>query len=408
MNLRFAGKVVLVVLAVMLAALPLLLGCGGGETEENTIVIGWPGDQTGPSAGAFKEVFWGMEDYLAEMDPIDGLEIRMEVYDTRLDYGRTPIGYEWLVNQGMDLCMLYSVAMSLGIKGRFAEDKIPAVSFTVDPETRTTEYMYGVAPDYQFEGEYLITYLAKDWWETRGMTRPIRIGILSQPSSAMTDAMWEGFDLGMAANPGKCELVKVTAPMTQTAFVSEVAALKNCDVIIITMVGTAGPMFMKEALLRGYQGRWVGSTASLLGVWTLTRSLLTPQELDGLIVPHSWALWEDETEFVATMSAALEKRRPAEAATLKKGTTWESGWTTGHILATILRQAADAVGAENVDGPAIKDAIEALSLSMPGFETIGLAASGGHHILQPYYRMVEYRAADDQFHALADWFTVLR
>lgn len=70
MKWRFTGKLILVILALMLTAVPFLVGCGGGEEEEeNTIVLGWLGDQTGVSAGAFKEVIWGMEDYLAEMDP---------------------------------------------------------------------------------------------------------------------------------------------------------------------------------------------------------------------------------------------------------------------------------------------------------------------------------------------------
>lgn len=407
MKWRFTGKLFLVILALMLTAVPFLVGCGGGEEAEgNTIVMGWLGDQTGVSAGAFKEVIWGMEDYLAEMDPIPGLKIDLSLYDTRLDYGRIPVGYEWLVNQGMDICMVYSVAMVVGIKGQFAEDRIPAISFTADPQTRTTDYMYGVAPDYNVEGEYLITYLVKDWWETKGMTRPIKIGVFSQPSSATTEAFWGGFDLGIAANPGKCEVERVTAPMTQTAFVSEVATLGDNDVIIITIPGTPGPLFMKEALQRGYQGRFVSSSASLLGVWTLTRSLLTSEQLDGLIVPHSWALWEDDSEFVAQMVAALEEHRAADAASLKKGTTWETGWTTAYIVASILRQAAEAVGPENVNGEAIRDAIEEMTLEIPGFPTVGLAASGGLNILQPYYRMVEYKAADDSFHAMSDWFTV--
>ncbi len=407
MNLRFAGKLALVIMAVVLATVPFLLGCGGGEDgEENTIVIGWLGDQTGVSQGAFKEVIWGVDDYLAEMDPIEGIKIDIQLYDTRLDYGRIPIGYDWLINQGMDICMVYSVGMILGITGQFAEDQMPAISFTADPATRDTPWLYGVAPDYNIEGEYLITYLVKDWYETKGMTRPIKIGVLSQPSSATTNAFWGGFDLGIAANPGKCEVTRVTAPMTQTAFVSEVAALQGSDVIIITIPGTPGPLFIKEARQRGYTGPFVSSSASLLGVWTLTQTLLTPQELDGLIVPHSWHLWEDDNEFVAEMTAAVESRRPSDADTLKEGTTWQTGWTTAHIIAGILRSAAEAVGPENVDGPAIRDAIEGLSLQIPTWPVIGLANSGGHNILQPYYRMIEYKAADGQFHSISDWFTV--
>ncbi len=407
MNLRFAGKIVLLVVALMLATAPFLLGCGGGQDGgENTMVIGWLGDQTGVSAGAFKEVVWGMDDYFAEMDPIEGINIEMQLYDTRLDYGRIPIGYDWLVSQGMDICMVYSVAAVLGIKGQFAEDQIPALSFTVDPMTRETPWMYGVAPDYNTEGEYLITYLVKDWWETKGMTRPIKIGVFSQPSSATTNAYYGGFDLGIAANPGKCEVTKVTAPMTQTAFVSEVAALQGSDVIIITIPGTPGPLFIKEALQRGYEGRFLSGSASLLGVWTLTQTLLTPQELDGLIVPHSWHVWEDDNDFVAEMAATLESRRPSDADTLKEGTTWQTGWTTAHIIAGVLRSAAEAVGPENVAGPAIRDAIDGLSLQIPTWPVIGLANSGGQNILQPYYRMIEYRAADNQFHAISDWFAV--
>jgi len=144
-----------------------------------------------------------------------------------------------------------------------------------------------------------------------------------------------------------------------------------------------------------------------LGFWTLITSTVPKASLDGMVIPHAWPMWTDNTSYVANMSAMLEKYRPSEVSVLKQGTTWESGWLLAHIITDVVRRAAKKVGPENIDNIAIRDAIEEMDIDIEGMPAFGLAGSGGNNVLQPYFRMIKYNASEDKWYALGDWFYAL-
>lgn len=182
------------------------------------------------------------------------------------------------------------------------------------------------------------------------------------------------------------------------------AAIQDRDAIFLSAVGTSAATFVKEARERGYNGLMVGATISILGVWKMVTSLTNPAQLDGLLVPHFYPLFTDDSAYSDQLNQMIEKYRSSEAASLKKGTTWMSGWMTGQVLVDTIRLAAGKVGAENVDGSAINDAFKELNIEIPGMPNITLANSGTHHVLLPYCRMIEYNAAEDDWFAATDWF----
>lgn len=406
MERNFRRTAILVTLALLVMA-PLLAGCGGGEAEGRTVVVGWLTDQTGPSAQTFKEVSWGMEDFLKDMEPIPGVNIKVISYDTRLEYARVPQGYEWLVEQGTSLMLQYSPAIAQLVINEAARDQVPSLGLSNDTPLMTADYMYGFPLDLPREGQFLMEYLIRDWWETRGMTRPIKVGALFPSGLLSADQYWGAFQAVASANPGKCELSRQQGATSQTAWASEVTALKDCDAIVVASPGPASPTFMKEARSRGFAGQFVGTTISVLGAWTLVRGLATPEELDGTIIPHSWHLWTDDSPFVTQMKSALEKYRPDEKETLMRGSTWLTAWTFGYIVSEIVRLAADNVGPDQVDKAAILDAIEELSLEIDGLPTLTLANSGGNHVLQPCLKMARYDGAQDQWYGVSDWVNML-
>ena len=148
----------------------------------------------------------------------------------------------------------------------------------------------------------------------------------------------------------------------------------------------------------------MAASISVLGVWKMVTSLTQPAKLDGLLVPHFYPLFTDSGPLSDSLNQMIEKYRGSEAAILKKGTTWLSGWLLGQILAETVRLAADKVGAENVDGSALNDAFKELNLEVQGMPNITVTNSGAHHVLQPYCRLIEYKAAEDDWYATNDWF----
>ncbi|MDM7999417.1 MAG: ABC transporter substrate-binding protein [Dehalococcoidia bacterium] len=406
---RLGKAMVLLGLAFLLVTASVVTACGGGgEKESNTVVLGWLADQTGASAATFREVTKGMDDYFAEMeetDPIPGVNIKMIVYDTRLDYARFPGGYQWLVGQGMDLLLGYSPETPDITLSDQVEDKIPQYEFSAWPTTMDEDWVYSHGYSQEYEGRAVLDYLVNQWWPTQGKDRALKVGHVGNPNWGSTGEYQKGLDWVAAQNPGKIELTSVGGSLTQTAWASEVAAIQDTDAIFLSTVGTSTATFLSEAIARGYKGLIVSSGISALPVWSMLRGMMDITKLDGLLVPHLYPLSSDATAYTDHMYQMLDKYRPSEAATLRKATTWTSGWVEAQMLAETVRLAAKNVGAENVDGTAINDAFKELDLEIQGMPNITLANSGSHHVLFPYCRMIKYDAAKDDWFAITDWFT---
>ncbi len=407
---RLGQVLALVAMVAVLVAGSVLTGCGGGGGGEktSTVILGILGDQTGASAGAFKEVSAGMEDYLAEMEesnPIPGVKIKMITYDTRLEYGRLSIGYEWLKGQGTDLVMGYSPNTSGVLQASLAEDKIPIYSFTGYPSTLDSDWVYSYMCTGELEGRAMMDYVINTWWPAQGKSGPVKIANVGNTGWDTTIQYRKGFASVLAENPGKAEYTEVGGDVAQSAWASEVQKVMDfgADVIILTSTGTSSPTFLKEAAYKGYNGLTVASTNSVLGFWSLVISLVPKASLNGLLIPHFYPLWTDDTASVAHLSAMLEKYRAAEAATLKQGTTWSSGWMTAQVVTEAVRLAAEKVGAENVNGAAINDAFKELNIQLEGMPPLTLANSGVHHVLMPEFRMIKYDAAADEWNAITEW-----
>jgi hypothetical protein len=102
----------------------------------------------------------------------------------------------------------------------------------------------------------------------------------------------------------------------------------------------------------------------------------------------------------------LEKYRSSDAASLKQGTTWSSGWMTAEVVTEVVRLAASNAGAGNVDGAAINEAFKEVNVQLEGMPPLTLANSGTHHVLMPEFRMIKYNAAADEWNAFTDWAVV--
>lgn len=392
-------------LAILLVAVPAIAGCGSsGSTKQNEVIIAWFGDQTGPSATTFKQVQWGLDDYMSEAEAIPGVTIKYIVYDFRNDYARVPTGYEYLKGQGMNMLLQYNPNTQPTTAKNLAEDQIPSFSFNIDVNTMNNEWLFGWSVDLASEAKYVIEYLVNDWWETRKMTRPIKIGAMLLSDLYSGTQYWNAYNAWAAAHPGKCELTRALGTTSQTAFASEVGSLQGCDVIITGQVGPATATFLKELLSKGYQGGIVGHSISILSIWSLITSLIPKASLNGILIPHSWHVWTDQNEFVTQMGTALEKYRGSDAAMLKEGTTWLSGYCLGHVLTNVVRKAAETVGADKIDGPALRQAMADLRLEIPGMPTIG---GNANNCLLTQMRMVKYDAAADAWNAVMPWANAL-
>lgn len=410
--MKNVGRVLATVGLVLLLVTSVVCGCGGGgEKEAKTVVLGWMGDQTGPSASIFRQVIMAMNDYLEDMEdtnPITGVDVEIIAYDTRMETARIPVGYQWLKGQGMDLLLGWDAMTPAITRADQAVDRTPQYNFTAWPTTMDEDWVYSFGYTNQIEGRAILDYVINQWWPAKNAGRAVKVGWVANPEQGTYGEFGAGFEYVLARNPGKAEMIKTGGAATQSAWASETAIVKDCDVIIVTTVGTSSGTFLNEIIQRGYKGQIVASTNAVLGAWDMVTSLVPKSSLNGMLIPHFYPLWVDQTQFIEKADQVLSAKHPAEAAKLKAGTTWISGWLTAHILCEAVREAAAEIGAQNVDGAAIRDAFETMDLEIEGMPNITLAGHGAHNVFQPNCRMIQYDAAKDDFYAITGWFVAPR
>ncbi len=401
MKRNLAKAAGLVVLTIVMVSVPTLAGCGeaGGA---NTVVIGFLGDFTGPSSATCLQLQKGIADYISVMerdDPIRDVDIRVITYDSRLDYSRVKPGYVWLTVHGADIIMDYNAIYTLSLISSHQRDKIPSFCFNSMREVMGEDYMYGFSVDYQTEAEAIAEWLLQEWADS-GETRPIKIGHVGM-AGMVSDTEVGGTleSLGETTYAGEMEVYREAAPTGTTTWAAEVGRLKACDVIVVNVVGPSMSTFLNEAINRGYQGEFLGTTISFMGFWDLVRANIPLNEVDGVRAIHAQMLWTDDSTFMQQLAADLESCRPGEAAELKKGTSYPSGYLFAMILVDTIRRAAEAVGPDNVDGPALNDAMKTIDLDVDGWGE-AWQCHEGTNILHRQFRVIEYRYAQD------DWFQV--
>ena len=73
------------------------------------------------------------------------------------------------------------------------------------------------------------------------------------------------------------------------------------------------------------------------------------------------------------------------------------------VLVDTIRRAAAEVGPENVDSLALNNALKSIDMTVEGYGE-HLKCHEGSNILHRMLRVVEYRAADDDWFAITEWF----
>jgi hypothetical protein len=141
---------------------------------------------------------------------------------------------------------------------------------------------------------------------------------------------------------------------------------------------------------------------SLLGYWSAVKAAVPAEYLDGVLVPHAYLHWTDDVEYINQMKDTVAKYFPDKAARLQEGTAWLSQQLLAQVVTDAVRRAAAKVGPTNVDGAAMRDALEATEINIPGMGE-SISCHNGEHVMYRMYRMIEYDSTADQWSAITDW-----
>ena len=406
MSRRLFRMVALVLLGVFLAALPGLAGCAEEEAEVREIVIGYEGDWTGPAASGAAEYGSAFLDYfrtVEEENPIPGVKLKVITYDTRSDYSRVPIGYVWLKGQGMDVFFAPSPA-DLEINApRLAEDKIPGFGTTSLESVRDHEWCFWMYDTFEAQTEAVLKWIL-DTWDGEGKPK---IGLAGWIGLSTTVGPERGLDLYRAAHPDDFEYAGAQkAPLGSVVWAVEVDRLMDCDYIFQGCVGAGIPSFIKEARLRGYEGKIVACNP-LAGFWNLARQAAPADLLYDVYHVHSMPWTTDYPFATEARELGLKYHSQDWVDNAMQQSSYTAGAIFGPFIAEIIRSAVEEVGAANVDSTAIRDAAESfeLDLTAQGFGNVW-RLSPDNHVCCTTYLMFEWDVEQEKWVAVTDWYSL--
>ena len=393
----------LVFLGAVLVAVSGLVGCAGGEGEKE-IVIGILTDFTGSASFAIKPSVEGMTDYFKmaeESDLLAGAKVSFVQYDTKLDYARVMPGYESLKAKGAVMMHVLNPADKDIVTSKATEDQIPIVASQETTGHERREWIFNTYAPINTEVEAILQYMMDNWdYETKG---PMKIGHLGWTLET-TDYHQEGIDNAMAEYPGKFEFVGLQrATMGQSTWAGEISNLKDSDYILMSVVGSMMATFVREARDRGYEGGFLSGINAFPGYWDNARAVVPAENLYECYYAGQWPWWNEDVPFIESLKEALQKYRPGDAEARMRSSGPITGWCWGWFMADAVKRAVEKYGVENVDGAAIKEALETTSLDVAGFGNVWNLEKGQFFVWKK--RVFKWNTIALDWEAASDWIT---
>ena len=405
MSRRLTKVVALVLAGVLLVSLAGLVGCGEDEEGEKKteIAIGFQSDLTGPAAYAVRHLYDGFLDYfrmVEEEEPIPGVEIEVITYDTRSMASRVAPGYAWMKAKGVDVLCLVAGVDREQLADKIEQDQIPVIGTQAAKPLLGHQWMFSLMTYPETQAEAILLWIIDDW-EGEGLPK---VGHLGCAAFTITEHYQAGFDEFLAANPDKIDWAGVEkGPYMATVWAPEVDRLKDCDYIVLSTVGPSAASFVAEARARGYEGKLISGMEAFPGFWDLVKARVAPDELYDCYYAHFQPWWTETGTYNDVVKEHLLKyHSQSEAETYMRGTGYNAGWACAIYTADAIRRAVAAVGAENVDNFALRDALAQTDMTVVGMGN-PWKFHEDYNCLCRTQKMFKWNIAEEDWDAVSDW-----
>lgn len=400
-------KVAALLLLVLLLCAPIV-GCGGGsEGEEETIVMGFLTDMTGPASSALvwgDKVYYDLADYINQNDPIPGARIKIISYDTQYNPSRDLLGYEYLKEHGASV--IFSGIPSVGdtLKELAARDQIVVLSsspstYQLDPPG----WVLCQTPPVGWVMKGLLKWISENDWDYQAMGRKPRIGSVGWETSYHKDvnAALKGY---LQEHPDQFEFVAApVTPMGTMTWYGEVETLKNADYVYLPSTGTGIPTFINEFRGRGYKAKFIGLDA----VAAFTELIVDStgwQSLDGTLTAHTTLYWTDESPTVDKAMELLQTYHPDEKdQIISMGLGYISQYYCAMVQFELLRAAVEEVGVDKFDSRAYYEAAAGFSWTAEGLPDRGYGFTETELYARKDFKVYKWDAGSSSIVAVSDW-----
>lgn len=364
---------ILAILALLLAAVPAVTGCGG-ETPTGTIVIGSLADFSGQAAFAVVPTVAGLKDafnYYQEKDPIPGLTVEWVEYDHQLNYSKTIDGYNDLKSRGMSVLYSMGPTEREQLSSYVEQDKIPVIGSQPTEATLDFPWIFNITTAQTWQGEFPLQWIAETWdYDTKGV--PV-IGHQGWVLTTTTEIQ-KGIDKVLAdpAYAGKFNFVGVDkATLTNVTWSTSYEKFKDCDFVWCSTVGNSLATFISQMRSLGYKGAFMSTGDSFAGYWQLVQAKTAAADLYECYYPWWGSIAGSDlntADWYDQMVEVTQANHPDDWQSRVASTGPLTGWVTGRVLHEGLKKAVENVGADKLDGEAIKAGFEEINIK---FEETG-------------------------------------
>lgn len=369
---RSVRLITFVLLGLIIAAVPVLVGCGDNEPAENVVItIGSLADFSGAAAYAVIPTVDSAEEAISfymDKDPIKGVTLDFVHYDHQLNYSKTVEGYQDLKSRGMDILYAMGPTERDMLTTYLEDDHMPCIGSSGRVDTLGFPWIWNVAPTMMWGGEQMMQWIADTWDYSKGTPKVGHQGWVLNTSAQVQSGI--DYVLSHPDFAGKFNFVgSDIATMTNAAWSTSYEKFKDCDYVVVSMIGNGAATFVNQMRSLGYKGALVSTTDSFTGYWGLVQSKTPADQLT-----ECYYIWwgplagsDSDADWYQDMVETCTANH-ADAATRLATTGSLSGWLTGRLIYEGIKGAAKEVGPENIDGDALQAGLNAVEIE---YEEIG-------------------------------------
>lgn len=363
-RIRWQGLGTLISMAALIVAI-LLSGCApAAPGEGKKVELGAIWGMTGPAAASLQIQTEAMQDYFRyfnEQGAIPGVSIELSWADDMLQSPLLYSHYERFVRRGMPLIFMEEATGLVGLKDRFEKDKVVAVmpGSGYQEANYPPGWRYGTTPTIAEQAAAVFQYFRQNWKENRPPRLAI-IGIESpwgyEPRYAIEYARSIGFEV----------LPPESVPFVTLDATPQLLRLQEsgADLVYIQALPMASGPVLRDAERLGLLGQmqFAGHQSSM-GERVIQ---MTGVASEGYLMPRPFP-WFDETE-IPGIKLMLDTQIKYHGKITREGECF-FGWVACAVVSEAIKRAIETVGYENLDGLALKEALD----SIKDFDAYGLA-----------------------------------
>ncbi|MFQ5826165.1 MAG: ABC transporter substrate-binding protein, partial [Dehalococcoidia bacterium] len=342
-----------VCLVLLLIAMPLI-ACGpGAPAKEKVLRIAWGWDMTGPASSTALPAVKAATSYTRwlneEKGGIEGIRVELLWADTGYKADRAVAAYTSFKEQGVLATSQMAAHSVEAVKGMAERDQIPITNISPSFKTMVpTPHPWAFSP-LPMIGDGFTAFMI--WLKQQGKT-PAKVAILGwdSPYGRMAEETAQRF--AREYDIEVVEIQRISPAATEATSQLTAMARANPDYIFHTTVAAPAAMILKEAKRLGIWPRiqMVGNH------WDIAEETLplAGDAVEGAIGVHPVALWAEE---FPAINLAKQLQQRYQGAVLPQ-TGYLIGTTNIRFMWAAVEDALKEVGFDNLDGAAVKAALE--------------------------------------------------